>query len=100
MDWVMGLSGKLYGIEFKKADVPVWHSDVVYYDVIDKASGKQLGGIYLDIFPRDGKYGHAAAFPVQGSSTTENRQPISVLVANFNRNGLDLDELEIGRAHV
>ncbi len=94
MDWVMGLSSKLYGIEFKKADVPVWHSDVVYYDVIDKASGKQIGGIYLDIFPRDGKYGHAAAFPVQGSSTTENRQPISVLVTNFNRIGLDLDELE------
>lgn len=94
MDWVMGLVSQLYGIEFKKADVPVWHSDVLYYDVIDKTTDKQIGGIYLDIYPREGKYGHAAAFPVQGSSTLENRLPISVLVANFNRYGLDLDELE------
>ncbi len=94
MDWVMGLASQLYGIEFKKADVPVWHSDVLYYDVIDKTTDKQIGGIYLDIYPREGKYGHAAAFPVQGSSTLENRLPISVLVANFNRYGLDLDELE------
>lgn len=94
MEWVMGLASQLYKIEFRKADVPVWHSDVVYYDVMDMVTGKQLGGIYLDIYPREGKYGHAAAFPVQGSSTLEDRLPISVLVANFNRYGLDLDELE------
>ncbi len=94
MEWVMGLASQLYGIEFKRADVPVWHPDVSYYDVIDRESGQQIGGIYLDIYPREGKYGHAAAFPVQGSSTLENRLPVSVLVTNFNRNGLDLDELE------
>ncbi len=94
MEWAMGLASQLYGIEFRQADVPVWHSDVLYYDVIDTTTDKQIGGIYLDIYPREGKYGHAAAFPVQGSSTMENRLPISVLVANFNRYGLDMDELE------
>ena len=94
MDWVMGTASQLYGIEFKRADVPVWHPDVLYYDVIDKATDQQIGGIYIDIYPREGKYGHAAAFPVRGSSTLEDRLPISVLVANFNRYGLDLDELE------
>ena len=66
MEWAMGLASQLYGIEFRQADVPVWHSDVLYYDVIDTTTDKQIGGIYLDIYPRDGKYGHAAAFPVQG----------------------------------
>ncbi len=92
--WTLGLSESLYGITFKKADVPVWHEDVMYFDVHDKATKARLGGIYLDLFPREGKYGHAAAFPVRGGSTLEERKPISVLVTNFNRAGLDGNELE------
>lgn len=94
VDWAMGLASTLYGLEFKKSGVPTWHDDVQYYEVIDKKENKVIGGIYLDLFPREGKYGHAAAFPVQGSSTLEDRLPISVLVANLNRDGLDINELE------
>lgn len=92
--WILALSEKLYGISFKSVSVPLWHEDVRYYDVIDKASKEVLGGIYLDLFPREGKYGHAAAFQVRGSSTLESRKPISVLVTNFNDTGLDGNELE------
>ncbi|MDL2283718.1 Zn-dependent oligopeptidase [Oxalobacter sp. OttesenSCG-928-P03] len=92
--WTLGISESLYGIRFAKADVPVWHEDVAYFDVYDKSTGERLGGIYLDLFPREGKYGHAAAFPVRGGSTLEGRKPISVLVTNFNRTGLDGNELE------
>lgn len=94
VNWALGISSTLYGIEFKKVNVPVWDEDVVYFDVFDKGSKKRLGGIYLDLFPREGKYGHAAAFPVRSGSTLEDRQPISVLVTNFNRTGLDGNELE------
>ncbi|MBR7070255.1 MAG: Zn-dependent oligopeptidase [Oxalobacter sp.] len=94
VDWAMGLAGTLYGLEFKRVGVPAWHDDVQYYEVIDKKGNKVIGGIYLDLFPREGKYGHAAAFPVQGSSTLEGRLPISVLVTNFSRDGLDIGELE------
>ncbi len=92
--WVMAVASTLYGIQFKPADVPVWHKDVRYFDVIDSQTQKPIGGIYLDLFPRDGKYGHAAAFGLRGASTLVKRKPISVLVANFNRKGLDQDELE------
>jgi thimet oligopeptidase len=67
---------------------------VQYYDVFDTDSHKRIGGIYLDLFPRDGKYGHAAAFPIRGASMLAQRTPISVLVANFDRTGLSSDELE------
>lgn len=92
--WALGISEKLYGIAFERATVPVWHEDVAYFDVYDKDSRERLGGIYLDLFPREGKYGHAAAFPVRGGSTLEGRKPVSVLVTNFNRTGLDGNELE------
>ena len=42
MEWAMGLASQLYGIEFRQADVPVWHSDVLYYDVIDTTTDKQI----------------------------------------------------------
>ncbi len=92
--WTLGLSESLYGISFKRSHVPVWHEDVMFFDVYDKETGKLLGGIYLDLFPREGKYGHAAAFPVRAGSTLEKRKPVSVLVTNFNRVGLDSNELE------
>ena len=92
--WILDLSGRQYGVEFQRVEVPVWHPEVQYYDVIDAASKQRISGVYLDIFPRDGKYGHAAAFPVRGASSAVGRTPISVLVANFDRTGLDDGELE------
>lgn len=92
--WTMGLAESLYGLSFKRQSAPVWHEDVLCFGVYDKASGAYLGSIYLDLFPREGKYGHAAAFPARGGSTLEGRKPVSVLVTNFNRTGLNGNELE------
>ena len=94
LQWSMHISSTLYGVHFKKVTVPVWHDDVQYYDVFDTKSAKRIGGIYLDPYPREGKYGHAAAFGIRGVSTLEKRTPISILVTNFDRNGLSSDELE------
>lgn len=92
--WIMQVSGTLYGIEFRPVSRPNWHADVRAYEVIEQKSGELLGGIYLDLFPRDGKFTHAAAFGVRGASRLAGRTPISVLVTNFNRQGLSFDELE------
>jgi len=98
VQFAMELATRLYGVEFVARDVPRWHADVRYYDVYERLpDGKRgafVGGIYLDLFPREGKYNHAAAFAVRGVSTLAGRTPISVLVANLNEKGLNHDELE------
>jgi len=95
IEWMMKVTSDLYGVQFKaNKTLPIWQPDVRGYDVFDTASGKYLSSFYLDLFPRDGKYKHAAAFPVRGVSMVAGRTPISVLVTNFNREGFDQRELE------
>lgn len=94
INWMMAVTSRLYGVEFRlNAKLPVWHADVKGYDVYDKASGEYLSSFYLDLFPRDGKYKHAAAFPVRAVSTQLGITPVSTLVTNFNRDGFDQEEL-------
>ena len=93
-DWLIDITQRLYGVKFEAAVVPVWHPEVQYFDVKDAASGNFIGGVYLDLYPRDGKYKHAAAWPVRGVSTRVGRKPVSVLVTNFDRKGLTFEEVE------
>jgi thimet oligopeptidase len=92
--WVLGISSELYGVRFVQATVPVWDPSVRYLDVLDGDSGKIIGGIYLDLFPREGKFSHAAAFGVRSASVAAGRTPISALVANLDAGGLNQRELE------
>ncbi len=94
IDWLLDVSGELFGLRFVEARVPVWHEDVMYVDVLDRDDGRFIGGIYFDLYPREGKFSHAAAWPVRGVSRRTNRTPISVLVTNFDRRGLTHDEVE------
>src|SRR5690606_39985021 len=83
-----------YGIDFRPMKVKAWHNEVEYYAVHDTASGEFLGGLYVDKYPREGKYGHAAVWGAYGGSTLNHRRPVSVLVTNFNRKGFNSNELE------
>ena len=94
VEWMLDISERLYDLRFERATVPVWHEDVIYLDVLDATTSEFIGGIYLDLYPREGKYKHAAAWPVRGVSRKAQRKAISVLVTNFDRNGLTHDELE------
>ena len=91
--WLFDLAQRLFRARFVEAQVPVWHPDVRYYDIFD-ASGKRIAGAYFDLFPREGKYNHAAVWPIRGKSTRIGRTPISVMVANMDRKGLNHNELE------
>ncbi|AZN35815.1 M3 family metallopeptidase [Iodobacter ciconiae] len=93
--WMMNVTGTLYGVDFRpNAQLKTWHKEVRAYDVFDRSSKKYLSSFYLDLFPRDGKYKHAAAFPVRGVSSLSGQTPVSVLVTNFSREGFNQNELE------
>jgi len=96
--FAMRLAETLYGISFVPRTVPRWSPDVRYYDLYERTptggQGAFIAGIYLDLYPREGKYNHAAAFTVRSVSTLIGRKPASALVANLNRAGLTQDELE------
>lgn len=46
-----------------KADDITWHEDVIMFSVWDdqSESGEFVGYLYLDMHPRNGKYGHAVS---------------------------------------
>ena len=94
LDWLLAVISRLYGLRFEPGTVPVWHDDVRYYDVRDDSTGAFIGGVYLDLYPREGKFTHAAAWAVRGVSRRAGRTPITVLVTNFDRSGLTHDEVE------
>jgi len=73
-----------------KGDDIVWHSDVQVFSVWDdEAEGSGfVGYLYLDLHPRDGKYGHAANFNLQPGFIDSNgtrRYPATALVCNFSK---------------
>lgn len=92
--WMIDITERIYGVKFESVAVPVWHPDAQYFDVKDAKTGELIGGTYLDLFPREGKYKHAAAWPVRGVSRAAGRKPVSVLVTNFDREALTADEVE------
>lgn len=65
-----------------------WHEDVLLYQILDAASGEHLAYFYADLFPRDGKYSHAAAFPLYPGHREADgtyRRPVSAIVANLTK---------------
>jgi thimet oligopeptidase len=80
---LLEVTGRLFGLEYVEVpDAPRWHEDVSVYDVTRE--GRRLGRIYLDLHPRQGKFSHAAMFPiVQGLAGSQLAE--GGLVCNFSR---------------
>ena len=74
------VTGKMFGVTYRKVDVPVWHPQVEAYEILDQ--GTVLGRFYLDLHPRADKYKHAAAFPIR-SGVKDRQLPEAALVCNF-----------------
>lgn len=76
---------KLYGITFKKRpDLPVYHPDVVAYEVFDK-DGKSLAIYYLDFYTRDNKSGGAWMNNFVEQSYVLGQKPVISNVYNFQK---------------
>ncbi|MBA3752075.1 Zn-dependent oligopeptidase [Candidatus Dependentiae bacterium] len=82
---LLGVYEKFFGLNFKKIEAPkVWHKDVECLAVYKK--GSYLGTVFLDLFPRENKFTHAAQLTIVPSvKTVQGKLSPSVLfvVANF-----------------
>lgn len=85
VDGLFQTTQQLFGLKFNEVkDASVWHQDARMFEV--QRDGKLIGRFYLDLFPRDNKYTHAACFGVEsGKATAKGYQlPTAVLLCNFN----------------
>jgi thimet oligopeptidase len=85
---MLDIYSKLFGVRFEQILNPqAWNGDVSLYKMMDQKSKNLIGYIYMDLFPRPNKYGHAAAFTlVSGRNKADGTYnvPISAIVANLN----------------
>lgn len=68
----------------------LWNDEVKLFQV--NTNDKIVGYFYLDLYPRNGKYGHAAVFPCINKS--ENTYPVAAMACNFAKDYLNFEELE------
>lgn len=94
LEFSMRIIEKLMGVKYQRVDNKLWHDEAQTYVVSDAATGQPIAQMYVDLYPRDGKYNHAAVWPLRGSATRVKRTPVASLVVNFDRGGLTLDEVE------
>ena len=89
IEGMFAITGEVFGLSYRRIEeTRAWHEDVSLYEILDAGSGERIAHFFADLFPRDGKYTHAAAFPlvaghrlVAGGYET----PVSGIVANFTK---------------
>ncbi|MDI5883891.1 oligopeptidase A [Cobetia amphilecti] len=86
IDGLFEVVNRLYGITFKQREVPVWHEDVSYYEVIENDT--PIAGFYLDLYAREGKRGGAWMDECRVRRRREDgslQLPVAYLTCNFTR---------------
>ncbi len=95
---------KMLGVYYTQVkNAPTWSPDVNLYEIHNAKDARLIGYFFTDFIPREGKYDHAAAFPLISGRVLPNGNynlPISSIVANLSPplNGkpslLDHDDVE------
>ncbi|XP_066989642.1 thimet oligopeptidase-like isoform X2 [Macrobrachium rosenbergii] len=86
---LLGIYQTLLSLKFtQEPDADTWHDDVKLYRVNDAKTDEKMGYFFLDLYPRDGKFGHAAIFPLQPScvrSSGERQVAVCAMMCNFTK---------------
>jgi Zn-dependent oligopeptidase len=82
---MLSLYQEVLGVTFRAADnASLWHPDTELFEVVSRDA--VIGHFALDLHPRKGKYGHAAAFPITLGRTRRDGSRVTgfvALVCNF-----------------
>ncbi|HET9230892.1 MAG TPA: M3 family metallopeptidase [Vitreimonas sp.] len=92
-DGIFQLMTDLFGVEIRPwANAPVWHESVEAFEMYD--GGRLIGRFFLDMHPREGKFNHAAQFPIRIGSRDGSAAPMGALVCNFPTGLMEHDQVE------
>ncbi len=87
IDGMFQVYSKMFGVHYEEiTNAKTWAENVKMYAIRDAADNKIIGYFYTDFFPREGKYGHAAAFPLVSGRLLKNGQyslPAASIVSNL-----------------
>ncbi len=87
LNTMFGTFGKLLGLSFSLVSRSLWHDTILCYEVSDRITKNPVGVLCLDLFPREGKYSHAALFDVgsgyRDPGTGSVRVPLNAIVGNM-----------------
>ncbi len=86
IEGLFAISSLLFDIKFREIENPsVWHSGVRMFELKEKSDNTLVGYFYLDLYPREDKYQHAAAFSIVSGKkiNSDYQHPIACLVCNF-----------------
>ena len=93
---MLDIYAEMLSLEFKRVEVEAWHPDVMCYEVYDCSNGGRgrsdittyMGRVFLDLYARDGKFGHNAEFTLQTRYRKKEAPVIHAIVcivANFEK---------------
>ncbi len=86
---MLDLYSSLFGLSFSfTKKLPVWNEQVKVLKITDTKTKEEIGYVYMDLFPRVGKYGHAMVTHATDGysrvySGAKYTMPICALVCNF-----------------
>jgi thimet oligopeptidase len=75
---------QLLGLRFTRGLKDTWHQDAWEWLVYDKSENKIIGKFYLDLYPRDNKFTHAACFPLK-FATHADPYAVCAMLCNFRK---------------
>ena len=87
------LFGDLFGFEVvesldnKNKTIKLWHKDAKLYELRDTKMKCVIGYMVMDLFPREGKFGHACMMPLVSGKVLDNsyRSGLVAIICNFSK---------------
>lgn len=89
LDGLFVITSDMFGLRYEPIEpANAWSEDVSLFEILNSDTDEHVAYFYLDLFPREGKFGHAAAFdlvPGYRHLDGEYVRPIAAMVANFTK---------------
>ncbi|MDQ6951609.1 MAG: M3 family metallopeptidase [Mariprofundales bacterium] len=87
LDGMFGIAQRLYGVQIRPANAPLWHDDARFFEVLD-GDGQRIAAFWLDPYARPHKRGGAwmdGCVVRWRNLDGELQVPVAYLVCNFDR---------------